>query len=200
MTLLAELQVGLRSVSPLEAVAVVTGLAYVMLIVRRNRLGWLAGAVSSTIYVYLSAQARLPMQSVLQGYYVVMAAFGWWSWSRNATEEGGRIFRWRWRQHALALALIVVASVLSARVLARETHAAWPLLDSLSTWTSLVATWMVTRSVLENWFYWISADAIMVFLFARQGYPYTSGLFLCYMIIAYFGIRAWLRRWRLQQP
>jgi nicotinamide riboside transporter PnuC len=59
---------------------------------------------------------------------------------------------------------------------------------------------MVTRSVLENWFYWISADAIMVFLFARQGYPYTSGLFLCYMIIAYFGIRAWLRRWRLQQP
>jgi nicotinamide mononucleotide transporter len=199
VTLLAQFQLGLRSVSPLEAIAVVSGLAYVLLIVRRNRWGWAAGAVSSTIYIYLSSLAHLPMQSVLQGYYVIMAAFGWWSWSRNATEEGGRIYRWSSPQHAGAISLIVVASLLSARVLARETHAAWPLLDSLSTWTSLVATWMVTRSVLENWVYWIAADSIMVFLFARQGYPFTSGLFFSYMVIACFGIRAWLRRWRLQQ-
>jgi len=183
-----------------ELVAVATGLVYVLLILRRNRLGWVAGAVSSTIYVYLAARASLPMQSVLQGYYVVMAVYGWIKWTRNASDEEGRIHRWSPRAHVLAVAFILVASFASAQLLARETHAAWPLLDSLTTWTSFVATWMVTRSVLENWFYWISADAIMVFLFARQGYPYTSGLFLCYMIIAYFGIRAWLRRWRLQQP
>jgi nicotinamide mononucleotide transporter len=200
MALLSPLQVALRTVSPLEAVAVVTGIVYVVLIMRRSRWGWVAGAISSSIYVYLSALARLPMQSALQAYYVVMAAFGWWSWTRNASEQGGRIFRWNWRQHATALALIAVASGLSARLLASETHAAWPLLDSMTTWTSLVATWMVTRSVLENWWYWIAADSVMVFLFARQGYPYTAGLFATYMIIACFGFRAWLRRWRLQQP
>lgn len=190
----------LLRVSPLEALAVVTGIVYVLLIMRRNRWGWVAGAISSTIYVYLSALAHLPMQSALQAYYVVMAAFGWWSWTRNATEQGGRIFRWSWRQHATALGLIAVASALSAQLLARETHAAWPLLDSFTTWTSLVATWMVTRSVLENWCYWIAADSVMVFLFARQGYPYTAGLFLSYMIIAGFGFRAWLRRLNQQQP
>lgn len=200
MSLLAQLQQALRSLSPLEAVAVVTGVAYILLIMRRSRWGWVAGAISSTIYVYLSAKAHLPMQSVLQGYYVVMAVFGWWSWTRNASEQGGCIFRWRWRQHALALGLIGVASLLSARLLARETHAAWPLLDSLTTWTSLVATWMVTRSVLENWFYWISADSVMVFLFAQQGYPFTAGLFMTYMIIACFGFREWRRRLRTQAP
>jgi nicotinamide mononucleotide transporter len=188
------------AVSPLEAGAVLSGVAYVLLIMRRSRWGWLAGAASSSIYVYLSALARLPMQSVLQGYYVVMAAFGWWSWTRNATEQGGRIYRWSSRQHALALLLIGGMSALSARLLASETHAAWPLLDSLTTWTSLVATWMVTRSVLENWWYWIAADSVMVFLFARQGYPYTAGLFATYMIIACFGFRAWRRRLRLQVP
>jgi len=200
MALLTPLQSALRSVSPLEALAVVSGVVYVLLIMRRNRWGWVAGAISSTIYVYLSALAHLPMQSALQAYYVVMAVFGWWSWTRNATEQGGCIFRWRVRQHALALAMIVVASTLSARVLASETHAAWPLLDSFTTWTSLVATWMVTRSVLENWCYWIAADSVMVFLFARQGYPYTAGLFLSYMVIACFGFRAWLLRLRQQRP
>ena len=196
-SLYGQLLEAIHATSALEVTAVVTGVIYILLIMRRNRLGWVAGAISSSIYVYLSARAHLPMQSALQAYYIVMAVYGWWSWTRNATEQAGRIFRWPWQRHLTAIAAIIVVSVLSAQVLARETHAAWPLLDSFTTWTSLLATWMVTRSVLENWLYWISADLVMVFLFARQGYPPTAGLFATYMIIACFGFRAWLRQYRL---
>jgi nicotinamide mononucleotide transporter len=94
----------------------------------------------------------------------------------------------------------VTVSLLSARLLATETRAAWPLLDSLTTWTSFLATWLVARSVLENWCYWIAADIIMVFLFMRQGYLPTAGLFSSYIIVALFGFRAWLARYRRQQP
>jgi len=183
----------------LEAVGVVTGLVYVLLIQRRNRWGWVAGGISSTCYVVIAAHARLPMQSVLQAYYVVMAVYGWISWTRNASEQAGRIFRWPLRRHLLAVAIILVVSALSARLLAAETRAAWPLLDSVTTWTSFLATWLVARSVLENWCYWIAADLIMVFLFVRQGYLPTAGLFASYIVVAVFGLRGWLRRYR-QQP
>jgi len=195
---IGRLLAGLGDTTPLELVAVASGVTYVLLIVRRNRWGWVSGALSSTIYVYLAAKAHLPMQSILQGYYVVMAAYGWYSWTRNAEEQGGCIFRWPARRHLYALGLIAAGSLLSAQYLARETGAAWPLLDSLSTWTSLVATWLVARSVLENWLYWIGADIIMVFLFARQGYPFTAGLFLTYMAFSCFGFRAWWQRYRRQ--
>jgi len=191
---------GALRANALEAVAVVTGLTYVLLILRRNRWGWVAGAISSTIYVIIAARARLPMQSVLQAYYVVMAVYGWISWTRNAAEQEGRIFRWPLRRHLLAIAAILAVSVLSARLLAAETRAAWPLLDSMTTWTSFLATWLVARSVLENWCYWICADLIMVFLFLRQGYVPTAGLFTSYIIVAMFGLRAWLRRYRQQPP
>ncbi len=183
-----------------EVFAVAMGLTYVLLILRRNRWGWVAGALSSCVYVVIAARARLPMQSVLQAYYVVMSVYGWISWTRNAEEQGGRIFRWPLRRHLMAIMLILTASMLSARLLATETRAAWPLLDSLTTWTSLVATWLVARSVLENWFYWICADLIMVFLFARQGYVPTAGLFTSYIVMAVLGFRAWLQRYRVQQP
>jgi nicotinamide mononucleotide transporter len=196
--LIVQLQQAVREFRPLELIAVVSGITYVLLILRRQRWGWVAGALSSSIYVLLSARARLPMQSLLQGYYVVMSVYGWYSWTRNAAEQGGRIFRWPARRHLYAAGLIGVASLLSAQVLARATGAAWPLLDSLSTWTSFVATWLVARSVLENWLYWIGADIIMVFLFARQGYPFTAGLFLTYMAFSCFGLRAWLQRYRRQ--
>jgi nicotinamide mononucleotide transporter len=184
----------------LEAFAVVTGLIYVVLIMRRNRWGFVSGALSSMVYVYISARAHLPMQSLLQAYYVVMGAYGWYSWTRNAEQEEGRIYRWPLRRHLWVALLLLTASALSAQYLARETQAAWPLLDSFTTWTSLLATWMVTRSVLENWLYWICADVIMVYLFLRQGYPYTAGLFCSYMVVSVLGFRGWLQRYRKQAP
>jgi nicotinamide mononucleotide transporter len=185
---------------PLEASAVVLGIVYVLLILKRNRLGWIAGGLSSAIYVYLAASARLPMQSTLQAYYVVMSFYGWYSWTAAQQEAGGGIVRWPLRSHLIALAAIALLSLASARLLASETHAAWPYLDSLTTWVSLLATWMVARMKLENWLYWIGADGIMAYLFAAQGYLASSGLFLIYMVIAIFGLREWLLKYRQRLP
>jgi nicotinamide mononucleotide transporter len=191
---------GLAITSLPEALAVVLGVAYVLLILKRQRLGWIAGGLSSAIYVYLSAHAHLPMQSTLQGYYVVMAFYGWYSWTRSQQLEGGRITRWPLRYHLAAMVAIVLLSFLTAHWLALETHAAWPHLDSLTTWISLLATWMVARSKLENWLYWMAADLVTAYLFAVQGYPASAGLFLTYLVIAAFGFRAWLHQYRRQQP
>jgi nicotinamide mononucleotide transporter len=183
-----------------EALAVLLGVVYVLLILKRQRLGWIAGGVSSAIYVYLAARAHLPMQSTLQAYYVVMAFYGWYSWTRSQRREGGRISRWPLHYHLAAMAAIVLLSFITARWLALETHAAWPHLDSLTTWTSLLATWMVARIKLENWLYWMAADVVTAFLFAAQGYPVSAGLFLTYLIIAAIGFRAWLQQYRRQPP
>jgi nicotinamide mononucleotide transporter len=188
----------LYATSAAEFVAVVLGVSYVLLILKCNRLGWLAGAASSMIYVYLAARAHLPMQSVLQSYYVVMSVYGWRNWTRAQQQQGGGIGRWPVRNHVLALLAIALLSALTAQWLRRETHAAWPYLDSMTTWISLFATWLIARLKLENWLYWIAADSVMAYLFAAQGYPFTAALFLTYMVIAVFGFREWLHKYRLQ--
>jgi nicotinamide mononucleotide transporter len=196
-----ELLQALTSTEPAEVIGVVLGVIYVLLILKRNRLGWIAGGLSSGIYVYLAARGRLPMQSTLQAYYVAMAVYGWISWKPSLQQqEGGGIVRWPWRFHLVALPAIAALSLGSAQLLARETHAAWPYLDSLTTWISLLATWMVARMKLENWLYWIVADAITAFLFAAQGYPASTCLFLAYMVIAIFGFREWLLKYRQRAP
>jgi nicotinamide mononucleotide transporter len=195
---IAALVRGFGLTSPAELLAVLLGVLYLLLILKRQRLGWIAGGLSSSIYVYLAARAHLPMQSALQAYYVVMSFYGWYSWSRAQQQDGGRISRWPYRYHLAALSAIALLSLMTARWLALETHAAWPYLDSFTTWMSLLATWMVARMKLENWLYWIAADAVMAYLFAAQGYPVTTGLFLTYLIIAVIGFREWLGKYRQQ--
>ena len=133
MELLGRIVAGLRATSLPELASLVLGIGYALLAVRQRRECWLFGGASSLLLVWLAAKAGLPMQALLQAWYVGMAAYGWYSWTRHSAREGGRIRRWPPAWHLAAIAGIVTMSALSARVLAVETHAAWPWIDSLTT-------------------------------------------------------------------
>jgi nicotinamide mononucleotide transporter len=196
--MMARLLAELRATTPAEAAAVVLGIVYVVLIIRRRRSGWLAGIAASLIYVFLSLEARLPMQALLQAWYVAMGVYGWYSWKRHAEREGGRIRRWPAIWQLPPILIILAVSGLSARYLAAGTQAAWPWMDSLTSWSSLYATWLAARMQLENWLYWIVIDLLTVFLFGAQGHPLTAGLFLLYLGFAAAGFVSWRRQYRMQ--
>jgi nicotinamide mononucleotide transporter len=192
---------GLAATTPPEAVSVVLGFLYSVLAVKRNRWCWVAGGISSAILIYLAWGARLPMQACLQGYYVVMAVYGFWRWSREQGAAAQAVTTWPLKAHMAGWAVILVVSLLSSHVLAGQTEAAWPFLDSLTTWGSLLATWLVAQVKLENWLYWIVMDAISVFLFVSQGLMFVALLFTVYLVVSSVGFFAWRKTWRAQtQP
>jgi nicotinamide mononucleotide transporter len=196
--LVAQFAVDLAATSWLEWLAVLAGIAYVVLIARQQRGGWISGGLSSAIYIYIAWQARLPLQAGLQLFYVVMAVYGWHTWSQAADGGPPRIARWPLRWHLVGLVMVIVAALLAAHALALESASAWPRLDALTTCTSLLATWLVVRSVLENWLYWIAADAVSACMFYLQGHSLTAMLFLAYLIIAVIGYVSWRRKLRAQ--
>lgn len=180
--------------SPAEHVAVVAGIGYAVLVVRRSRWAWVFGAISSAILAVLAAGAALPLQAVLQAVYVVMAVYGFWHWSRESGEPVA-ISVWPWRAHVLVGVVTASIAFVAAPWLAAN-GAAWPMLDAAVTVVSLLATWMVARGVLENWIYWLVVDAISFFLYAAQGLAFVAMLYLIYFVIAVFGLRSWHRAWR----
>ena len=176
----------------------VTGVGYAVLAARRNRLCWVAGAVSSACAALLAGLRGLPMQSGLQVFFVGMSLYGWLQWTRNSAQGELPVGVWPHAWHLVAAIVIVLLSLASARVLDSETRAAWPLLDSLTTWFSLLATWLAARARLENWLYWIIIDAALVFLFYRQQLPFLALLNVLFIAIAASGFIVWRRRLRTQ--
>ncbi len=181
-----------------EIVATLSGAAYVVLAARRNRLCWIVGAVGSAFLGVVAAVRALPMQAALQAFYVVMSVYGWWSWTRSVGDGELPIGFWPLSWHIGAALVLIVLTFASARLLASETHAAWPMLDSLTTWFSLLATWLTAKARLENWLYWIVIDSILAYLFYVQGMPYIALLFVVYVVIAAAGFIGWRRRFRAQ--
>lgn len=198
---LGALLAGLEATRPPEALAVVSGLAYSVLAVTRSRWCWVAGASSSAILIFLALGKRLPMQAALQVYYVLMSGYGWWHWSREKQTQGVvAVSTWPLLHHLAACAAVVAVSALTARWLAAQTQAAWPFLDSLSTWGSLFATWLVARVKLENWLYWIAIDSLLTFLFAAQGLYFVAVLSVVYLGVSTVGFLRWLKIYRAPAP
>ena len=191
---------GIATSSPSEALSVVLGLLYSVLAVKRSRWCWIAGGLGSAIAIYLSAVARLPMQAALQVYYVVVSAYGYWHWSRDQGEATKSVTVWPVRHHVLACVITIGVSALTARWLASETQAAWPFLDSLTTWGSLFATWLTARVKLENWLYWLAIDGTLMFLFAAQGLFLFALLSLVYLGVSAVGFARWLKTYRNPLP
>lgn len=183
-----------------ELTAVLLAVAYLLLAVRQNRLCWVAAFISTAIFTVLFWQVQLLMQSALNGYYMVMAVYGWWHWRHGSdSEDSLPITRWRPAQHALTIGAIAACALVSGYLLTRHSDAAWPYLDSLVTWGAVITTFMVARKVLANWAYWMVINSLAIFLFVDRGMTLTATLHVAYLVISVFGWMSWHRDYRRQQ-
>lgn len=182
-----------RSTSWVEIAGAVLAVAYLLLAIRQMRSCWAAAFVSSCLYVWVLFGAHLYMESALNAFYAAMAIYGYWQWTRGGAAPALRVSRWPWRRHSIAFAAIVGLSLVSAYVLRRFTPAALPFVDSMVTWSSVFATFLVARKVYENWHWWFVIDSVSLCLcFTRRLYL-TVLLFGLYLAMIIVGMREWRR-------
>ncbi|MFK4752380.1 nicotinamide riboside transporter PnuC [Oceanobacter antarcticus] len=187
-----------------EVIAVVLGVAYLVLAMRQSNGCWYAAFGSTAIFSWLFWDVSLLMESALNVYYLVMAVYGWWAWqqgngshgSADKSEQELPIQRWGLKQHLLTLVAIALLTLISGTLLHGNTTAVMPYLDSFTTWGAVITTWMVTRKVLENWLYWIVIDAVAIFLYIDRELYLTALLMAIYVVLAVAGWFLWQRDYR----
>jgi len=182
-----------------EIIAVVAALLYLVLAIRQNILCWLFAAVSTAIYIWLFVVAKLYMESVLNVFYLVMAAYGWAVWRSGKNDGSSRpVVVWPVKTHAIAIVSIVVISAVNGYLLGNYSDAAFPYVDSLTTWSAIWATFLIARKVLENWWYWLLIDIASIFIYRSRDLELTSFLFAVYVFMIPFGLYSWRKSMQRQ--
>ena len=188
-----------RVMSLPEVTAVTLAVAYLVLAIRQNIWCWLCAGISTAIYVYLFAVAKLYMESLLNGFYFAMAVYGWTVWWFGRSNAGElRVSVWPLRAHVIAIATMLALSAGSGYLLERNTDAAYPYMDSITTFAAVWTTFLVARKVLENWWYWLVIDTVSVALYWSRDLQLTALLFVFYVIMIPFGLLRWTQSYRAQ--
>lgn len=188
------------ALSSLEACAVLLAIAYLILAVKENILCWYCALFSTAIYIFLFWNVSLLMESALNVYYLIMAVYGWQQWKFGGkNNDGVKIRTLGLKQNAMIIVFILMATIFSGWVLKANTSAAWPYVDSFTTWGSVATTIMVARKFLENWLYWLVIDSISIPLYIDRGLYLTAFLFMIYIIIVIIGYMRWSRLYQSEQ-
>jgi len=181
----------------LEAIGVILAVMYLLLAIRQNIWCWFCAGISSAIFAFLFFDVRLYMEAVLNIFYFAMAVYGWHTWTSGRSEGHDLpVVVWSHKLHILALAIIVTLSLGSGYLLDTCSDAAFPYIDSLTTWGAVWATYLVARKVLENWWYWLLIDATMIFVFWAKGLELTAVLYILYLLMIPVGLLSWTRSYR----
>ena len=181
-----------------EIVAAALAITYLILAMQQNILCWAAWIISSIMYLFVMFSAGLYMESGLQIFYIVMGIYGWIQWNNRSSNNSLTVSTWPIINHIYILLILIFLVTFSGLILSNLTEAVSPYIDAFTTWGAIIATYMVAKKILENWYYWFVVDSVSVFLFLSRELYTTALLFSIYIILVIFGFIAWRKSMRLE--
>jgi nicotinamide mononucleotide transporter len=180
------------NMSPIEIVAVLLGIANILLIIRRSVWNYPFGIAMVTLYFVIFRDAKLYSDAGLQIFFVVVNLYGWFSWSRNKAEAGEIVVQRLGRDGSLAwIAGSAVATAAWGCVMSTYTDASYPFWDAGVATLSVAGQVLMTRRYLENWYWWIAVNAISIPLYIVKGLHLTAGLYALFLVLAAAGLLQW---------
>ena len=197
-SLLTEIYQGLLLTTPLEAVAVIAGIASVWYSRKENILVYPVGLVNTIIYIYLSVKGNLLGEASVNLYYTIMSIYGWYLWTRvdphkhthtlHITKSNTK----EWIQQLLFFAAFYVTIFFSLTYLKTNfAPEAIPWADAFASATAYTGMWLMAKKKVESWIWWILTNIASIPLYFVKGYAFTSVQFLVLLLLAIAGLKSW---------
>ncbi len=182
---------GLASMSGWEVFAALLGIGYILFAARESQWCWPLAFISTIIYTILFWENQLPMQALLNLYYIGMAVYGFILWHRHENQTAElNIHSWPWQYHLIFIATGGFLSLVFGYYL--SAHATqYPYLDAFVMVFSVMNTLLMARKVLENWLYWQVINSSAIVLYALTGFYATIVMFSIYLFLAMAGYFKW---------
>ena len=168
----------------LELIASLLGVVYIILIARKNALGWLAGIISCALFAGLCIESDLMSQGIIQVVNVLMGIWGWVQWQKQVIPvksypKLGIIF-------LAVLPIFYVGSILCFPGLSWTTQ-----LDQIALICSLVATVLTVRMIQQNWLLWLVVNGITAITACSNELYFYAGLSVIYFVVSLYGMYQW---------
>lgn len=181
-----------------ETLGFVTGAACVYLVVKEHIWNFPIGIANNLFFLVLFGQARLYGDAGLQVIFMFLGIQGWYVWL-----YGGKNRTHRQIAHAtpqmlgLVTGFVLFGTYGLTQILHRVSGAA-PLLDAFTTVLSLAAQYLLNCKLIENWYIWILANIIYIYLYLHRGLQLTAILYVVFLCLCIAGLINWTQTFKKQ--
>ncbi|HEY7405954.1 MAG TPA: nicotinamide riboside transporter PnuC [Candidatus Angelobacter sp.] len=176
-----------------ELAGFLTGALCVWLLIRQNIWNWPIGIANNIVYVIVFYKSGLYADSGLQFVYMAIAFYGWWNWLHGGVNRSELKVDRASPIGMLGYAGIAGAVTAILYLILRLTPSTVPFADGLTTALFLTAQFMMSRKLVENWWFWIIGDVLVIGLYVYKHLYLTSALYLVFLAMSIAGLVEWRR-------
>ena len=181
----------------IEIIAVITGMLSIWYSYRINILVYPIGMISLALYVFIFIKNGLYANAVINFLYFVISIFGWWNWLRQRTTDNGqqttdkgelKVSYLSKKENAITITILVI---LIFFINLFTTNDISIRLDYYTSAAGLIAMVLTSFKKVENWFFYLVADIVLIPLCIYNGLYLTSIQYVAYTILAIMGYINW---------
>ena len=186
--------------SYIELIGTIFGLICVYLASLPNILTWPASIINQIAFFVLFFQVQLYADMFLQIYFLVIAIYGWYYWSKPTVEKK---ISYLSAKSKVNYGIILLVGTIGLGILMKnidtlfpslfEKPAAFPFADAFTTTASIIASILLARKQIENWILWIAVDIVSVVIYWKKGIQLVSIEYFVFLLICIFGYFNWKR-------
>lgn len=178
--------------SAIEIIAVLLGLANILLIIRRSVWNFPVAIVMVSLYFVIFRDAKLYSDAGLQVFFAIVNLYGWWSWNRNKADAGEVAVR---RLPSFSYGLCIIGSVAAiwgwGAFMGTYTGTSYPYWDASVAMLSVAGQILMAQRFVENWHWWIVVNLISIPLYVTKDLYLTAGLYGVFLVLAIAGLVEW---------
>ena len=156
-----------------EFLGVVFSIIYVSFSIKQNILCWPALIVAALFNMYAYYLINLPLQTIMQIFFISTALYGWFNWNKKNNAEPLKVTSWKSKKHLISLSIgLFLTGFLTVTLQQLSTkgilHSDYPFSDSLILVFNIIPMYMTGKKILESWIYFIIIDIYSGLFFYRR--------------------------------
>lgn len=187
------------SLSYVELIGTLFGLISVYYASKANILTWPTGIINEIALFVLFFQVQLYADMFLQVYFFVVTIFGWYKWKSNTADvpvTSAGSLTW--------IVVTMIVGTIGVGVIITNIHvwlpmwfrlpATYPFADSFVMVGSILATVLLAKKQVENWYLWIIVDMVSIVVYLLKGIYFLSLEYVIFLGLASFGLYRWKKQ------
>ena len=182
----------------LEIIATVTFVAFLVLQILHSRFMWylyIPSCICAALNFFNSSTWAF---AALNIYYILMGFQGLWHWKKDRNAGGGdngTVVLNRLPAKIVIISAVLVAVGIPALYFAMKAmNDPNPLLDAITTSLSIIGTWWLAHSYIQQWWIWIVADIFAIWMNVNLGNKWFVMQFIACIISSFIGLYIWSRK------
>lgn len=167
----------------LELIGFISTLLCVYYTVGEKIISWPIGIIGCMSYLILFYEHNLFGEMSLQIFFIFQSLIGWYNWgTKKHSLVVTRISNTLFMFHIIITLLITYCVVIWFNL---------NFLDIFTSIASILATYYLTKKILQNWILWIVIDLLLVFLLCYKDLYISALLYSILFIMAINGYLKW---------